>query len=153
MPAVVEREVNGYVISTDPARLQLETVWRFLHDVSEWARGISYETVLRTIQHSVNFGCYTQTGEQVGFARVVTDYGQFAYLCDVFVLPEHRGRGLGIALVETVLDHPDLQGLRRVALDAADRARTLYARFGFGNLSDPTSHMEILRSPDEVFRR
>lgn len=97
----------------------------------------------RTIQHSLNFGLYAMDGAQVGFARVVTDYGQFAYLCDIFVVASHRGQGLGKALVQAIMDHPDLQGLRRYALDAADQARSLYEQFGFVPLMANSGHMEI----------
>ena len=82
---------------------------------------------------------------------MVTDHGQFAYLCDVFVLPAHRGQGLGKALVASVVAHPELQGLRRFALDAADAARSLYAGLGYSNLADPSGHMEIVRKPWEIW--
>nr|WP_236011738.1 GNAT family N-acetyltransferase [Alicyclobacillus fructus] len=107
----------------------------------------------RTLDHSLNFGLYTRTGSQIGFARVITDYGQFAYLCDVFVLAPYRGRGLGRALVKAVMDHPDLVGLRRYALDAVDEARSLYAQFGFAPLADPSGHMEITHRAMELWPR
>jgi GNAT superfamily N-acetyltransferase len=119
---------DGYEISTDPARLDRRTIHEFLR-TSYWAEGVDRETVERAIEHSLPFGLYSQTGAQAGFARAVTDTARFAWLADVFVLPEHRGRGLGVWLVETVLAHPDVQGLR-VFLGTRD-AHGLYRRFGF----------------------
>jgi ribosomal protein S18 acetylase RimI-like enzyme len=149
--AVWERTVNGYVISTDPSKLDPDVIWTYLCRESEWASGIPYETVMRTLRHSLNFGLYAPSGAQVGFARVVTDYGQFAYLCDVFVLPAHRGRGLGRALVRSVMAHPDLKNLRRIALDAARPARSLYLQFGFRPLRDPECHLERVRRAEELW--
>jgi GNAT superfamily N-acetyltransferase len=105
----------------------------------------------RSIEHSLPFGLYGPDGEQAGFARVVSDRAVFAYLCDVFVLPDHRGRGLGIWLVRCALEHPELQGLRRWALATAD-AHELYARFGFGQPAQPEIHMVIEHSPEETWR-
>jgi GNAT superfamily N-acetyltransferase len=119
---------DGYEISTDPARLDRQAIQAFLR-TSYWARGIDLATVNRAIDHSLPFGLYTGDGAQAGFARAVTDTARFAWLADVFVLPEHRGQGLGVWLVQTVLSHPDLEGLRMV-LGTAD-AHTLYSRFGF----------------------
>src|SRR5215472_4759805 len=102
---------DGYEIDDDPARLDLEVVHRFLSEESYWAKGRSREAVERAVAGSLNFGLYKGTA-QVGFTRVVTDRSTFAWICDVFVLPEHRGRRLGHWLIETMLAHPDLQGLR-----------------------------------------
>src|SRR4051794_34275340 len=104
-----------YVISTDRARLDLDLVHRFLSEDAYWSPGIARDLVERSIRNSLCFGLYDGEG-QVGFARVVTDRAAFAYLADVFVVPEHRGGGLGKWLVETVLSHPDLQDLRRFFL-------------------------------------
>ena len=144
--------IGQYQISTEFERLQPDVVWRFLTEHSTWARGIPYERFYRTIQSSLNFGAYDDRGRQVGFARVVTDYGQFAYICDVFVLQQHRGRGLGKALMEAIMSHPALAQLRRYALDTAD-AQGLYARYGFRNLSDPSVHMEILSRSTDLWPR
>ena len=119
---------DGYEISTDPARLDRHAIWGFLR-TSYWAGGIAPEVVDQAIDHSLPFGLYTADGAQAGFARAVTDTARFAWLADVFVLEEHRGRGLGVWLVQTVLSHPDLDGLRTV-LGTAD-AHGLYERFGF----------------------
>jgi GNAT superfamily N-acetyltransferase len=141
---------EGYEISTDPARLDRELVHRFLSEEAYWARGVPRDVVDRSIENSICFGVYLG-GEQVGFARVVTDRAAIAYLGDVFILAGHRGHGLGKRLVETVMRHPDLQGLRRFLLGTAD-AHALYERFGFRALARPERMMEIARpyeGPDE----
>ncbi len=131
-----------YVISTERERLDLDLVHRFLSEESYWAPGVERELVERSIENSLCFGLYDGNG-QVGFARVVTDRAAFAWLADVFVLSDHRGRGLGKWLVETVLAHPDLQRLRRFFLGTAD-AHSLYERYGF-RPADPTRLMERRR--------
>lgn len=131
---------GGLTISTDPARLDLAVVHGFLTE-SYWAKGIPIETVRRSIEASLPFGLY-RGPRQIGFARVVTDFATFAYLADVFVLPEARGEGLGTWLVETVVSHPRLQGLRRWVLLTAD-AHGLYRKFGFRELAEPQRYMEI----------
>ncbi len=141
---------DEYLISAHAGRLQPEVIWDFLHRESDWARGIPYEVMLRTLAHSLNFGAYTSDGRQVGFARIVTDYGQFAYLCDVFILAPYRGQGLGKALVKAALAHPALRNLRRYALDASDDARSLYAELGFAP-SEGGGHMEIRHRAAELW--
>lgn len=132
---------DGYEISTDITRLDRTLIHRFLQDDSYWAKGIPREVVDRAIDNSLCFGLY-RDGAQVGFARVVSDRAAIAYLADVFVVEEHRGRGLGSHLIETVMAHPDLQGLRRFFLGTAD-AHALYERFGFRPLAEPGRMMEI----------
>jgi GNAT superfamily N-acetyltransferase len=105
----------------------------------------------RGIKNSLPFGLYAPDGSQAGFARAITDRATFAYLADVFVAEEHRGRGLGKFLVEIVLGHPELQGLRRWALATAD-AHELYRRCGFRSPSQPEIHMVIERSPEELWQ-
>ena len=134
---------SEYLISTDPERLELDVIHRFLSEESYWAPGVTREVVERSIENSICFGLYAASG-QVGFARVITDRAAFAYLADVFVLPDHRSRGLGKWLVETVLSYPDLQNLRRFFLGTAD-AHSLYERYGFRPI-DPARMME-LRGP------
>ena len=119
---------DGYLITTDSARLDREAIWRFLR-TSYWSPGIAREQVDRAIENSMPFGLLGAAGEQAGFARVVTDRSRFAWLADVFVLGAHRGRGLGVWLVQTVLEHPDLAQARFV-LGTKD-AHGLYERFGF----------------------
>jgi GNAT superfamily N-acetyltransferase len=120
---------DGYLISTDPRLLDRAAIWSFLR-TSYWSPGIARDVVDRGIDNSLVFGLYEDaTGAQAGFARAVTDRSRFAWLADVFVLDEHRGRGLGVWLVETVIAHPELAGLR-LMLATAD-AHGLYERFGF----------------------
>ncbi len=131
-----------YRISTDPAELDLDRIHHFLANESYWAQGIDREIVDRSIRHSLNFGLYTG-GQQVGFARVVTDYATYAYLNDVFVLADWRGQGLGQWLLECIVAHPDLQTILRFGLATRD-AQALYARVGFTQLVYPERHMERL---------
>ena len=130
----------GYLISTDKERLNVELVHEFLKD-SYWASGIPEEVVRRSIENSLVFGVYTGD-EQVGFARVVTDYATFAYLADVFVFEAHRGRGLGEWMIGVITSHPQLQGFRRWMLATRD-AHELYRRYGFAELERPEIFMEI----------
>lgn len=129
-------------ISTDPARLDLDLVHGYLTR-SYWAAGVPREVVARSIAHSICFGAYVD-GRQVGFARVITDRATFAYLADVFVLEPFRGRGVSKQLVDAVLAHPDVQGLRRFCLVTRD-AHGLYARYGFRPPERPENWMEIVR--------
>jgi GNAT superfamily N-acetyltransferase len=133
-----------FQISTDPARIDLRAVHDFLTN-SYWARGIPFETVQRSIQNSFCFGIY-HGDRQIGFARVITDRATFAYLADVFVLPDYRGRGLSKWLMKCIIAHPDLQGLRRWMLATRD-AHALYTQYGFSPLKAPERWMEIHR-PD-----
>lgn len=140
---------DGYVISDDATAIDLDAVHAFLTQ-SYWSPGISREVVARAAANSLTFslrapegdgaGPGSPAGAQAGFARAVTDRATYAYLADVYVLDEHRGRGLGKWLVQTVMEHPDLQGLRRWALATAD-AHGLYARFGFAAPEQPEMHM------------
>jgi GNAT superfamily N-acetyltransferase len=135
--------INGdYSITTDRERLDVDAIHAFLSR-SFWSEGIPKETVARAIANSLCFGLFDDTA-QVGFARVVTDRATFAYLCDVYVLETHRGLGLGKWLIETVMGHPDLQGLRRFQLVTRD-AHGLYRRHGFETPGHPERHMEIFR--------
>jgi GNAT superfamily N-acetyltransferase len=124
----MELHRDGYCISTDAARQDRELIWRFLQ-TAYWSSGIKRDVVDRAIENSFVFGLFAPGGEQAGFARVVTDWARFAWLADVFVLDAHRGRGLGVWLVDTVVNHPQLSPLR-VVLATAD-AHGLYERFGF----------------------
>lgn len=128
------------VVDTDPERLDVPLIHRFLAD-SYWARGIPREVVERSIRGSFCFGLY-EGRRQIGFARVVTDRATFAYLADVFVVASHRGRGLAKKLLAAIFAHPDLQGLRRWILATRD-AHALYEGFGFRPLADPERFMEL----------
>jgi GNAT superfamily N-acetyltransferase len=120
---------DGYEISTDPARLDRDAIHAFLR-IAYWSTGIERDVVERSIDSSIPFGLYAPDGELAGFARAVTDGATFAWIADVFVLDPHRGRGLGVWLVENVLAHPEVRDVRRVMLGTAD-AHGLYERFGF----------------------
>ena len=125
---------DGFTISTDPAHLDLDLIWRYLHDESYWATGVPRELVERSIAASLSFGLFEgeagRGGTQIGFSRVVSDFATFAWLCDVFVLPAFRGRGLATWLIGTVVAHPDLQVQRGFVLATRD-AHGLYAKFGW----------------------
>jgi GNAT superfamily N-acetyltransferase len=139
-----------FELSTDPARLDHALVHRFLSEQSYWASGVPREVVDRAIEHSLCFGVY-RDGAQVAFARAVTDRATFAYLADVFVLPEWRDGGLGQWMIGVMLGHRDLQGLRRFLLATKD-AHELYARFGFAPLANPSRFLERF-DPDVYARR
>jgi hypothetical protein len=125
---------DGFTISTDPAHLDRDVIFRYLHDESYWAKGIPRDLFERSIDTSLNFGLFDGSagsgGKQIGFSRVVTDGATFAWLCDVFVLPDYRGRGLSKWLMETVRAHPDLQVQRAFVLATRD-AHGLYAKYGW----------------------
>ncbi len=148
-PPAREWRRGDCAISDDPARLDTAAVHAFIAGRSYWAAGIPGGTLERAIANSLCFGLYR--GErQIGFARVVTDRATFGYLCDVYVEESERGAGLGEWLVACVLEHPDLQGLRRLSLMTRD-AHELYRRFGFRPLPDPARYLEIHR-PDAYTR-
>lgn len=130
---------GDYRLSADPSQLDLAAIHAFLTE-SYWAKGIPLNVVERSVHNSVCFGLYHHQ-TQVGFARVVTDRATFAYLADVYVLPQHRGQGLSKWMMQYILDHPSLQGLRRWLLATRD-AHGLYAQFGFTPLPEPGRFMQ-----------
>jgi GNAT superfamily N-acetyltransferase len=139
MPAILEIHKNGLLLSTDPKRLDLEAICAFLAQ-AYWADTRSRATIERSLENSLVFAVFD--GErQVAMARVVSDYATIAWLCDVFVHPDYRGRGLGKWMMEAVHSHPDLQGLRRWMLSSRD-AQGLYARYGYIPLGNPERWME-----------
>lgn len=135
---------GGYTISTDQNKLDIEVIHGFLTR-SYWAEGIPKDIVRKSIRHSLCFGIY-HNGEQVGFARVISDFARIAYLADVFVMESHRGKGLSKWLLEIIGGHPELQGLSRFLLGTKD-AHSLYEKFGFKALGNPDVMMEKT-SPD-----
>lgn len=137
---ITEHRKGKFVISTDEERLDLDMVHGFLTE-SYWAEGISREVVARSIENSLCFGVFCD-GKQIGFARVISDYATFAYVGDVFVLESYRGYGLGKWLMECIVGHPRLQGLRRWTLLTRD-AHGLYGQFGFMPLKRPERYMEL----------
>ncbi|HKD16325.1 MAG TPA: GNAT family N-acetyltransferase [Thermoanaerobaculia bacterium] len=145
----MEWERGSLSISTERSRIDRNLVHEFLRDRSYWAAGIPREVVDRSIDEALCFGVYDGDA-QVGFARVVTDRATFAYLADVFILESHQGRGIATWLMEVIVGHPDLQGLRRWILMTRD-AHGLYEKFGFRRIADPSRCMEIVDR--EVYRR
>jgi GNAT superfamily N-acetyltransferase len=134
-----EHRHRDILVTTDPARLDIETVHGFL-SVSYWAEGIPRETVERSIRHSICFGAF-EGDRQVGFARVISDRATFAYVADVFVLPTHRGRDIGKRLMACITSHPELQNLRLWTLFTRD-AHGLYRQYGFREARYPDRLME-----------
>ena len=138
-----------FEISTDPARVDMATVHEFLSNQAYWSPGVPLDVMRRAVEGSIVFGLY-HGNEQVGFARVVSDRATFAWVGDVFVLDTFRGQGLGKWLVHCIVEHPELQGLRRWMLATRD-AHGLYKQVGFTELHDPTRFME--RWDPEIYTR
>ena len=141
---------DEYEIDDDPERVDLDVVQGFLSG-SYWAEGVPRAVVERSVANSLNLGLY-HAGTQVGLTRAVTDRATFVWVADVFVLPEHRGRGLAHWMVETLIAHPDLAGMRRFMLATSD-AHRVYADCGFTPLAAPGRFMEIHRSPRELYEQ
>ena len=137
-------------VSTDPARLDVGLVHRWLSEESHWARGVPHAVIERALENSLNFAAYDDGGQQVGFARIVTDKATFAWLADVFVIDAHRGKGVSRLLMQAIVDHPDLQGLRRWLLATRD-AHGLYEKFGF--TSPPPGRLMERLDPDIYTRK
>jgi N-acetylglutamate synthase-like GNAT family acetyltransferase len=133
---------GSFTVTTDPASFDIDAIHAYLTR-SYWSPGIPRAVVERAIANSLSFGLF-HGANQIGFARVITDRATYGYLADVYILEEFRGQGLATWLIECVCSHADLQGLRRFALATRD-AHSLYRKFGFGEISDPSKHMEIFR--------
>ena len=133
---------NDFVITSDPAAVDLDAVHAYLR-TSYWAEDIPRDLLARAVANSIPFSVKLGA-EQVGFARVITDRATFAYLSDVYILEAYRGRGLARRLMDAVMGHPDLQGLRRFSLTTRD-AEGLYRQYGFRELATPQRHLEISR--------
>ena len=144
----ITEKKSEFTISTDKRRLDRELIHQFLTKCY-WAKGIPRKLVDRSIENSLCFGVY-QDRQQVGFARVISDFATYAYIGDVFVVDSFRGRGLGKLLMKSIMEHPDLQGLRRWSLVTRD-AHGLYAQFGFKTVKSPERHMEVFDR--HVYRR
>jgi GNAT superfamily N-acetyltransferase len=128
-------------ISSDQSKLDLEMIHKFLSEESYWAKNIPFDQLKRSVENSLCFGVYAGD-KQIGFARVISDLAVFAYLADVFILPEYRGKGLSKELVRYIMSYPSLQGLRRWMLATSD-AHELYRKYGFKELSNPANFMDI----------
>ncbi len=134
---------KGFLVSTDNSMLDINMIHHFLGQLSYWGKNISLQTVKTSIENSLCFGVYQQH-KQVGFARVITDFATFAYLCDVFILPDYRKNGLSKWLIQNIRNHPNLQKLRRLVLATAD-AHGLYEQFGFSRMKNQDRWMEIFQ--------
>ncbi len=131
---------NGYWASDDPGLIDVDRVHEWISQESYWAQGRTREVMARAIDHSLSVGLYAPDGTQAGYARLVTDWATFAWLCDVFVDTAHRGRGLGSFLVAQAVGHPDVADIRQVLM--AEPGRTIYRRLGYGDLLSPERWME-----------
>jgi GNAT superfamily N-acetyltransferase len=143
-----EWRFGEYIISADKHLLDLSAIHSFLA-TSYWAEGIPFETVKKSIEHSLNFGVYA-AGKQVGFARVITDYATYAYIGDVYILEDFRGQGLSKWLMRVIADYPELQGLRRWTLLTRD-AHELYQKTGFLEPQNPERDME--KTNPDIYKR
>lgn len=133
--------ISGYKISSDTSDMDISVIHGYIAR-SYWAENIPLNTMEMAINNSLCFGVFTDSGNQVAFARMITDTATFAYLADVFVLEEHRGKGISKWIMKNIIEHPKLQGIRRMALATSD-AHGLYEQFGFKALSSPKSFMEL----------
>ncbi|HUF18216.1 MAG TPA: GNAT family N-acetyltransferase [Thermoanaerobaculia bacterium] len=138
----MEWQRDSLLVSDDPARIDLDVVHGFLREVY-WAKGIPRETVQRSIDNSMCFSIF-ENGNQIGFARVITDKTTFGYLSDVFVLESHRGKGASRCMLDCIMNHPELANLPRWML-LTDDAHGLYRKFGFEDIAQPHRHMEVSR--------
>lgn len=138
---IVEHRRGEFLVSTDAARLDVDVIHNFLTNCY-WAKGVPRETVARSIEHALCFGVYDGSGAQVAFARVISDFATVAYVGDVFVLESHRGHGLGKWMMQSIVQHPALQGLRRWILTTRD-AHGLYSQVGFAPVKFPERYMEL----------
>lgn len=141
------QQPHNYSISTDKSKLNFNVIYNFIAN-SYWAKGIPKSVMQKAIDNSMCFGVYSPNNEQVGFARVVTDNATFAYLADVFITPNLQGCGLSKLLIKTIVEHPELQGLRRFLLATSD-AHGLYAQYGFKPIDNPGLLMQI--NPENVY--
>ncbi len=142
---IQEKYAGEYFVSSDPAKLDLPFLHDWLCNGSYWSKGIPFKLVERLVQNSLCFGVYHQSGKQVGFGRVVTDYTTFAWVTDVFIIDEYRGKGLSLLLMNCILDHPEMRVLRRWLL-GTDLAHGLYRKLGFGDLDHPENFLTMHRS-------
>ena len=132
---------DDHCISTNRAKLDVNAIHNFLSTQSYWCQNIPIQTVIKSIDNSLNFGLYYKD-KQIGYARIISDFSTMAYLADVYVLPEHRGKGLSKWMMQVIMSHPELHGLRRWMLLTAD-AHGLYKQFGWKEIANPDRYMEL----------
>jgi GNAT superfamily N-acetyltransferase len=137
-----------FYASSDKSKLDVDMITEFLSKRSYWAKGRSREKIERSISNTLCFGVYDENHRQVGFARVLSDFAVFAWIMDVFILEEYRGKGLGKLLMKAIMEYPELQGLERWGLGTKD-AHGLYTQFGFRPLKTPETKMEKTNLPTE----
>ncbi|WP_281233522.1 GNAT family N-acetyltransferase [Flavobacterium gelatinilyticum] len=142
---ITEHKFDEFLISTDKTKLDIAAIHDFLSKDSGWSDNIPLEKVKISIENSLNFGLF-HNGRQIGFARIISDFSTIAYLGDVYVLDEYRGKGLSKKLMDTIMSHPDLQGLRRWIL-LTSTAEWLYKKYGFTHIPKPEIYMELY-NPD-----
>jgi GNAT superfamily N-acetyltransferase len=142
MTGMSEWRKDGFLVTTDRKSFQIDRVHRFLSAEAYWCLGIPKRTVEKAMEGSLCFGLFTSNGDQIGLARVITDYATFAWICDVYVEKDYRGKGLSKWMIDCLMNHPDMAGLRRVCLATRD-AHELYSRFGFQVTKTPGYWMEI----------
>jgi len=138
---IIEITFDDFIITTDKSKMDIVAIHDFLSKYSGWSDHIPFDRVKTSIDHSLNFGLF-HNGRQIGFARVISDFSTIAYLGDIYVLDEYRGRGLSKKLMDTVITHPNLQGLRRWIL-LTSTAEWLYEKYGFTKLPKPEIYMEL----------
>lgn len=143
MNIIKEYTTDGFTFSSDRTKIDVVYVHHIVSTQLYWAKGIAFDTVKRSIENSLSFGIYTDA-QQIGFARLVTDYATFGYLADVFVDEQYRGRGLSKTLMEFIFSIDELKAFRRMVLVTRD-AHTLYERYGFTPLKTPDTYMELHR--------
>ena len=144
---IFEAQHEGYTLSTDRGRLDVDRIHRYLAEESYWARGLDRALLERALAGSLPVAIYATNGDLATFARVVTDLAVFAYLRDVFTLPEHRGRGLATFLATAIRTHPELKTVSTWMLATRD-AHAVYARAGFASVPHPEYYMTIRKSPE-----
>jgi len=141
MEKIINYTKGGFTVTTDKEKIEIDILHNFINQ-SYWANGRTKQTIITSIENSLCFSMF-KGEKQIGFARVITDYATFAYLCDVYIEEDYRGNGLGIWMLECILNYPNLLDLKKWLLATRD-AHELYRKFGFYSMSNPEKYMEIV---------